>query len=314
MSCGGFFMTDLRIIRGKWAVCSLWGIICILLLFPPVGRAEEQPWRIRINIPEYKLYLYQGNELYHEYPVAVGKRDSPSPTGNFTIINKVRHPTWYPPGHKQTPVPPGTKNPLGKYWLGLSIPGYGIHGNSAPQSIGSPVSLGCFRMRNQDIEHLFGLIPIDTPVEVVYQTVTGKVDSDGQAWLEVFPDIYRREKINFELEAVFNELHWDYTPHLKALQSLLPSVQRPGKVQAPRMIRIEGDIPNMDGFFWEGKVYISRNILASVSAADIPETGKSFWDGYLDVQSLSGLAPFKYEWNVAENTLFLRWNLPVYFP
>jgi L,D-transpeptidase ErfK/SrfK len=289
--------------RLRWVVW-LWWLVFIFVFALPPGHAEE-PWRIRINIPEYKLVLYQGLELYHEYPIAVGKYDSPSPVGNFTIVNKVQYPTWYPPGHKQTPVPPGPHNPLGKFWIGLNIPGYGIHGNSAPQSIGFPVSLGCFRMHNPNIEQLFGIVPIGTPVEVVYQTVVCWVDGNDQAGIQVFPDIYRRQKTGEELATVLRGLQWIYIPHRKALQSLLAICQRPGKIQIPRVINIEGDVPGIDGFFWNGSIYISRNILAVAGSSGIPETGNSMFDGYLELHSLNYQANLEIYWNDASNTLFL---------
>jgi hypothetical protein len=298
--------------RNKLAAC-LWGTVCILSLLLPVGWAEGQ-WRIRINIPEYKLYLYQGIELYRDYPIAVGKRDSPSPTGSFTIVNKILHPTWYPPGGKQPPIPPGPNNPLGKYWLGLNIPGYGIHGNSSPWSIGLPVSLGCFRMNNEDIAQLFGMIPIGTPVEVVYETVIGSIDINDQAWIQVFPDIYRREKLGAELAGVFTGLPWIYQPHLKALQSLLSASQRPGKVQVPRIIKIEGDIPGIDGFYWNGAVYISRNILAVLPASVIPEAGNTLFKDYLDLQCLKNSVGLTMNWNEITNTLSLSRALFEYPP
>ncbi len=289
----------------KKIIVYLWGILVFVLMLLPIGKAEDR-WRIRINIPEYKLYLYQGLTLYRDYPVAVGKRDSPSPTGNFTVINKIHNPTWYPPGHKQQPVPPGPNNPLGKFWLGLNIQGYGIHGNSAPWSIGSPVSLGCFRMHNQDIEQLFDMIPIGTPVEIVYQSVIGVIDANGQAWLKLFPDIYQQEKSGNKLGDVLNELHWTYQPHLKALYSLLPLSQRPGQIQVPRAINIEGDIPGIEGFYWNGAVYISRNILATLPEAVIPESGNIVLNDYLELQSfLNNLSGLQANWNETTNTLYL---------
>jgi hypothetical protein len=298
--------------RKKITAC-LWGTVCFILLLIPLGWAKEQ-WRVRVNIPEYKLYLYQGLELYRDYPIAVGKKDSPSPTGNFTVINKVRHPTWYPPERKQPPVPPGPNNPLGKYWLGLNAPGYGIHGNSAPLSIGSPLSLGCFRMHNQDIEQLFWLIPVGTPVEIVYQTVLGGIDVNGQAWLEVFPDIYQRENLGDELPRVFAQLHWPYPPHFKALHSLLPVIQRPGKIQVPRTINIKGDITGVDGFYWNGGVYVSKNILAILPATVISEAENNFFHEYLELQRLSSQAGLQINWNETTNTLYISRTLPEYLP
>lgn len=44
--------------------------------------------------------------------------------------------------------------------------GYGIHGTNAPETIGRAVSHGCVRLRNEDIEQLFALVPVGTPVYI----------------------------------------------------------------------------------------------------------------------------------------------------
>jgi hypothetical protein len=63
-------------------------------------------------------------------------------------------------------VPPGKSNLLGPRWIGLSRRGYGIHGTTNPRSIGRPASHGCIRMRNSDVEELFGLVAVGDPVEL----------------------------------------------------------------------------------------------------------------------------------------------------
>ena len=142
-------------------------IVWFVLLWFSTGTTcfGDNPWSIQINIPEFKLYLYQAKTIYQVFNIAVGKQEKPSPLGEFRVANKVLEPTWYPPDGKP-PVPPGPENPLGKYWLGLNIEGYGIHGNTAAWSIGSPASLGCFRLYNKDIQKLFELVPVGTPVQI----------------------------------------------------------------------------------------------------------------------------------------------------
>jgi lipoprotein-anchoring transpeptidase ErfK/SrfK len=63
-------------------------------------------------------------------------------------------------------VAPGKNNPIGTRWMGLSKDGYGIHGTNAPASIGHAASHGCIRMRQQDLEELFDLIPVGTAVKI----------------------------------------------------------------------------------------------------------------------------------------------------
>jgi len=120
--------------------------------------------RIVVSIPDRKLALVEDGRVVRIYPVAVGASATPSPAGDFTVIERVSHPTWYGP-HQV--VPPGKSNPLGPRWIGLSRKGYGIHGTSNPRSIGHAASHGCIRMNNADVEELFGLVAVGDAVELV---------------------------------------------------------------------------------------------------------------------------------------------------
>ena len=145
-------------------------------LFVAAGEALAQETRpvarrIVVSIPDRKLALVEDGRAVKIYPVAVGAAATPSPTGSFTVIERLSHPTWYGPGKV---VPPGKSNPLGPRWIGLSRRGYGIHGTSNPRSIGRPASHGCIRMHNADVEELFGLVAIGDRVEL-YAERTGEV-------------------------------------------------------------------------------------------------------------------------------------------
>lgn len=122
---------------------------------------------IVISIPDRKLVLFSGGRVLKIYDVAVGKRSTPSPEGEFKIISHVKNPTWYGP---HLIVPPGKNNPLGTRWMGLSVKGYGIHGTNVPSSVGKPASHGCFRMRQADLEELFDLVDVGVTVELRGQT------------------------------------------------------------------------------------------------------------------------------------------------
>jgi lipoprotein-anchoring transpeptidase ErfK/SrfK len=119
--------------------------------------------RIVVSITDRELALVEDGRVVKIYPVAVGAAATPSPTGNFAVIARVAHPTWYRPGKV---LPPGKSNPLGPRWIGLSRKGYGIHGTSVPSSIGKPASHGCIRMRNADVEELFGMVEVGDAVEL----------------------------------------------------------------------------------------------------------------------------------------------------
>jgi lipoprotein-anchoring transpeptidase ErfK/SrfK len=119
--------------------------------------------RIVVSIPDHRLILLDGGRVVRTFEVAVGKASTPSPKGEFRVVSRVQHPTWFGP---KKVVPPGKANPLGMRWLGLSVHGYGIHGTNAPGSIGKSASHGCVRMRNADVEELFELVPVGTPVQL----------------------------------------------------------------------------------------------------------------------------------------------------
>jgi lipoprotein-anchoring transpeptidase ErfK/SrfK len=128
--------------------------------------AESSPRRIVVSIPDRKLVLLEDGEVRKVYDVAVGARVSPSPVGQFKIINRIVKPSYYGTGKV---VLPGKNNPLGTRWLGLNKPSYGIHGTNAPKSIGKAASHGCIRMRNRDVEELFELVRPGDAVEILFE-------------------------------------------------------------------------------------------------------------------------------------------------
>ena len=126
--------------------------------------AEDTTRRLIVSIPDRKIVLIEDGQVVKVYPIAVGKKSTPSPNGNFHIASRVVKPAWYQPGQM---VEPGPANPLGTRWMGLGYKGYGIHGTNMPNSIGKAASHGCIRMRNHDVEELFELVQIGDPVELV---------------------------------------------------------------------------------------------------------------------------------------------------
>jgi lipoprotein-anchoring transpeptidase ErfK/SrfK len=119
--------------------------------------------RVLVSIPDRKLAIIGDGIVIARFPIAVGAADSPSPTGEFQIVNRVSNPTYYRPG---TVIPSGKNNPLGTRWVGLSEEGYGIHGTNAPRSIGRALSHGCIRLRNRDMERLFTMLRVGDVVEI----------------------------------------------------------------------------------------------------------------------------------------------------
>ena len=90
-------------------------------------------------------------------------QSTPSPDGEFTIINHAVDPVYR---HKGKEVQPGKGNPLGNRWMGLSLKGYGIHGTNVPRSIGKAASHGCFRMARLDVEDLYTRVKVGDAVVI----------------------------------------------------------------------------------------------------------------------------------------------------
>jgi len=76
------------------------------------------------------------------------------------------HPVWWHPETGER-IPYGDpRHRIGTHWLGWDRKGFGIHGTDEPEKIGQPVSLGCVRLRNEDVAELYLLLPIGTKVAV----------------------------------------------------------------------------------------------------------------------------------------------------
>ncbi len=114
-----------------------------------------------------------GRILFH-FPTTLGSSFDPSPTGSHHIVSITREPWWhYQPSilehvnddELDAKIPPGPNNAVGVVWMSLSIPHYGIHGTSAPETIGYTTSAGCVRLTNWDAVFLAGRVRAGTPVE-----------------------------------------------------------------------------------------------------------------------------------------------------
>ena len=164
----------------------------------PAGPREG----VVLNLAEFRLFYYpepkDGEAAYvMTYPISIGRMDWETPLGLTTVISKVRNPTWYPPQSVRNEhaadgnplpriVPPGPKNPLGKYAMQLGLPGYLIHGTNRPAGVGMRVTHGCVRMFPEDIGFLFGHIDVSTKVRIVNEPV--KIGWHGDALvMEVHP-------------------------------------------------------------------------------------------------------------------------------
>ena len=124
----------------------------------------RSPFSVRIDKSDNILQLRLGDRIIKNYQVATGANNI-TPVGEFTIKNKLVNPTWFHAGAVVSPDSP--ENILGTRWMGFDLRGYGIHGTTLPETIGSQSTAGCIRMFNKDVEELYSLIPVGTKVVVV---------------------------------------------------------------------------------------------------------------------------------------------------
>lgn len=127
---------------------------------------------ILIDISQRRLRVFKVRSVIRSYRVAVGTGGHPTPRGNFRVIKKVKNPAWYNPGSAWAAgmpsyIAPGPSNPLGTRALYLNAPGIRIHGTSKRSSIGTAASHGCIRMLRENIEALYPIIAVGTPVFIV---------------------------------------------------------------------------------------------------------------------------------------------------
>ena len=119
--------------------------------------------RFLVDISERKLYVLRGQDTLRTEPVAVGKPDHPTPTGEWKINRVDWNPDWTPPpGQDWTedkePQPPGAaKNPMGKARLVFNPP-YTVHGTKEAASLGDNVSHGSIRVANTAVVELGRLV------------------------------------------------------------------------------------------------------------------------------------------------------------
>jgi lipoprotein-anchoring transpeptidase ErfK/SrfK len=135
-------------------------------------RTTEAPGTIIIQTAERHLYVVQPGGRAIRYGIGVG-RDGFTWQGLLKISRKAEWPDWTPPPEmiERQPYLPrfmagGPGNPLGARALYLGATVYRIHGTNRPDTIGTAVSSGCFRLVNSDVADLYERIPVGTKVIV----------------------------------------------------------------------------------------------------------------------------------------------------
>jgi lipoprotein-anchoring transpeptidase ErfK/SrfK len=122
-------------------------------------------YRIEVHRSAHRLRVYDRNQLIMDEAVGIGKTTTPTPGGQYYLTELLQ--------------PSNPNGPYGPFAFGLSgfsttlasfdghKPVIGLHGTNQPQLLGTDVSSGCIRMRNEAISRLATTLPLGTPVEIL---------------------------------------------------------------------------------------------------------------------------------------------------
>lgn len=154
-----------------------------------------------INVAAMRIFYFPRPkpgepQVVYTHPIGVGKVGWSTPEGVTKVVSRQKDPVWRPSAavrkeHAENDdpipavVPAGPDNPLGKYKFNLGWPSYLIHGTNKPYGVGLRSSHGCIRLYPEDIEKLFEMIPLGTPVRVVNQPFVFGWHG-GQLYLQAF--------------------------------------------------------------------------------------------------------------------------------
>jgi lipoprotein-anchoring transpeptidase ErfK/SrfK len=133
--------------------------------------AAEYPTYLTLDRSNFTLRLWENLENTRTYTVAVGQEGMETPEGLYSLQSKEENPTWHVPDSDWAGdlagqvIPPGPSNPLKARWMGI-YEGAGIHGTSDTGSLGSAASHGCIRMDIPEVEELYELVEVGTPIYI----------------------------------------------------------------------------------------------------------------------------------------------------
>jgi L,D-transpeptidase ErfK/SrfK len=153
---------------------------------------------IVVNIATKRLYYFpKGEPYFYTFPVGIGRPGWVTPVGHYKIDEKIKYPIWIVPDsimkYRQERGDPvdkivkaGPQNPLGDFAMRLSDHHYLIHSTNEPDGVGQRSSAGCIRMYPEDIALLFPMIPVNTPVNIIYEPYNIGI-FDKKLFVQVYP-------------------------------------------------------------------------------------------------------------------------------
>ncbi|MCY4084279.1 MAG: L,D-transpeptidase [Cyanobacteria bacterium MAG COS1_bin_9] len=140
----------------------------------PAELAVRQPAResrIVLDLSKRQITLVRGEQRLGAWPVAIGDPKTPTPKGEFAILNKKVNPIYVTHKSGQRRELRGPSSPIGDRYMAFHRNGrgeFGIHGTAWPHwvQIRAAVSLGCVRMLNSHIRQLFDAVDVETRLEI----------------------------------------------------------------------------------------------------------------------------------------------------
>jgi lipoprotein-anchoring transpeptidase ErfK/SrfK len=135
-----------------------------------IGRSQAgQAARLEVDKKIGGVFVFDRQDaIIAFYPATIGSAETPSPSGKLIVTRVARNPTYtYDPAKlnfkgvtatEKLEIQPGPNNPVGLVWIGLSEPGYGIHGSPLPSAISRQNSHGCVRLTNWDALDLADMV------------------------------------------------------------------------------------------------------------------------------------------------------------
>ena len=127
-------------------------------------RIYQGHFAVTISKARNELWLTDNGKFFKRCRVGTGEY-SKTPVGEFKLTTRIANPPWWRTDGKTIPYG-DPANILGTHWLGINVPGYGIHGTWDTNSIGKQATAGCIRLLNDDVEELYTILPIGTHVVI----------------------------------------------------------------------------------------------------------------------------------------------------
>jgi len=131
---------------------------------------------LRVSLSRFEVTAFDAEgRLIGLFPCSIAaEKNKLPPAGEICVKGIAPHPNYTytpdftPRGRKveRHIFPPGPNNPVGASWIGLSLPGYGIHGTPKPEQIGRAESHGCFRLANWNAVRLRRMLDEGVPVVI----------------------------------------------------------------------------------------------------------------------------------------------------